>query len=78
MRALKVKLQKDTDLNNISINNVVCAIDNRRCRHSNQYLRPEGGLYSYKDYVNYLVKRFKYEKVDVLLNDKVVFSWNKK
>ena len=78
MRTLEVKLQKDTDLNNISINNVVCSIDNKGCRHSNQYLTPEGSLYSYKNYINYLVKRFKYETVDVLLNNEVVFTWNKK
>ena len=51
MTTLNVTLRKNTDLNNISINDVVYSIDSKKCRHSNQYLKPEGGLYKYKDYI---------------------------
>ena len=78
MASLKVLLQDYTDLKNISINNVVCAIDSNGCRHSNQYLKPNNRMYSYEGYVNYLVKRFKYDSVEVVFKNKPIFNWNKK
>jgi hypothetical protein len=78
MKTLEVKLQDYTNLEKISINNVVCAIDSDGRRHSNQYLKPNGRMYSYKDYINYLVKRFKYDTVEVVFKNKIIFNWSKK
>jgi hypothetical protein len=78
MKTLTVKIQNYSDLSNLSINDVCCSIDSNGMRHSNQYLQPNGRLYSYKDYVNYLVKRFKYEQVTLLQNNISKIIWTKK
>ena len=77
-RKLNVVLQQNTDLENISINDVCYAIDNDGMRHQNQYLKPEGGLFPYKEFVNMLVKRFAYNDLTVTCNKTVIFSWKKK
>ena len=78
MKNLNIYLSSSTDINNISIGDVICATDYKNTRHSNQYLKPEGGLYSYKEYVNYLVKRFKYNSVNAIMNRQIIWSWKSK
>jgi hypothetical protein len=57
-----------------SINNLACAEDNAGSWHSNQYKKPEGGLYSYEGLINYLTERFNYDIVIEVFTNKIVKS----
>ena len=78
MTVLTVKLQNFANLENLKINDVACSTDSKGMRHSNQYLNAKGSLYTYKEYVNYLVKRFKYDQVVVSHKGTDTIIWTKK
>jgi|11_taG_2_1085331.scaffolds.fasta_scaffold06512_2 hypothetical protein len=78
MKSVKIYLRSTSNIESPSINDVKTAIDSEGIRHTNQYLKPEGGLFTYKNYINMLVSRFKYKTVEVLCDSKTVFYWESK